>query len=363
MNQAQFAAMRMPSRFASVTAAAQAEFQGYADGLANEVKRGDRTLKSARELLGQRLSEEVARLNREAQQYTSGGSRYGELVGEALKPKRLAEPKIDPAALMAERQLQATERVARELEINNRKNHWDDEVSRLDFHRDPAAKFPSIGVLVDQHALALRSGDASKAEYLKRELAAQQHLVLDPDVRLRVAQVLTPHDEVNPFLVAARVRQIPTLDNARLQQHIAEVLADGNASEAKALYIAAQQAEETATRNQTAFPEWTAAVISRDGLSRFPTEVLQHLSDEDTAGLEREREAALAQIAAYQDQAARAANLQGVEPPSASRLEEIAQANHRRSAGERGEAVVGALRGGLFSSQTVAYGRSPMSNP
>jgi len=307
--------------------AALAGFRSARADLERQVRRGDLTLKVARE----RAAAAAARLRDDLQKGSEGYSpcprAFQDRLIEASEARRKARESLSIEGLQRE-----TNRLLRlnlvEGQLQARSGEFEGKT-----HLRPIAggvPSPTLDALLGFHRTARESGDDVAEEWARRQLEGFRNRVFNDDDARKIDLACDRPDRVNRRLVDAYVESMAGRPPEEMETFVHRATADGDANVCIAAFLLARHEPGGASSR------WVRQVLS--GLAGFPDAALSTLR-----GLEAETRASEAEAARAQAQfaAARAeaeVDLRGLEAPGDAELGRAARVAARPVA-RPGEAI------------------------
>lgn len=303
--------------FKPVADAALARFQAVRDDIERQVRRGDLTVKVARERAQAAAAELKAALAAQAESHSASPRAFLDRIVEASAARQRSREHLSLEGLQRE-----TNRLLRmslvEQQLRTRAGEFEGRTAVRSLSGGQAA--PTLESLLSFHQTAADAGDDAALEWARRQLEGMRGRITDPaDVR-RIDLACDRPDVVNPRLVAAYVEALQAVGPEAVEGFVADALGGADANACVAAFLLARgEPGGVAVR-------WVRTVL--DGLSAFPDAALTALRT-----LEAESRGADAEAArAHADYAAAVAESQarfsGVEPPTA---DEVARAERARA--------------------------------
>jgi hypothetical protein len=345
LSQAGSSAFHHESAFKSEADAAFAGFQTLRDDLERQVRRGDVTLKVAREKSQAAAKQLKEHLTRKAEAYSPVPRVFLDRLIEANNQRKRTRDHLSIEGLQRE-----TNRLIRqsliEQQLQNRAREFEGKTfERTLIGGQPA---PSLNSLLSFHETAALGGDDAAREWARRQLEAMRPRVLDPADLRRLDLACDRPDTVNPRLVAGYIKALPEADHEAMELFVAQAIDDRDANACVAAFLLAREAPAGVS------VRWVRNVLS--SLTSFPDAALATLrtleaearaSDSDDARAQAEYAIALAEAQTRFD---------GVEPPSDDDLARQARLRAKPVA-DLGQSI------GLALDRRGAYPEERLENP
>jgi hypothetical protein len=327
LGQAGLRAFQHESSFKAVADTALARFQTLRDDLERQVRRGDLTVKVARERARSAAAELKTGLSEQAEGYSPVPRVFLDRLVEACDLRKKAREYQSLEGLQRE-----TNRLLRQTLVEQQLRTRAEEFEGRTFVRSmPGGKpAPTLDSLLAFHETATQAGDEAAREWARRQLEAMRPRVPDAADQRRIDRACDRPDSVNPRTVATYLEALPEADPAALEVFVTEALAGRDSNACVAAFVMAREAPGgTGLR-------WVRDVLN--GLNEFPDAALTTLraleaearaSDADSARAQADYAVALAEA---QDR------FPGLEAPTDEELERQARLQSKPVA-RLGEAI------------------------
>lgn len=284
---------------------ALAGFQMLRDDLERQVRRGDLTVKVARERAATAASQLKETLKRQAEGYSPVPRVFLDRLVEASNARKRAHDQLSLEGLQRE-----TNRLLRmslvEQQLQTRAREFEGRTFTRSMPGGQTA--PSLESLLSFHQLADQAGDEAAIEWTRRQLEAIRPRVLEQADRRRIDLACDRPDTVNPRIVAAYIDTLQSATPESLEAFVANALEARDANACVAAFLMARGQEAGSSLR------WVRNVLN--GLGAFPDVALTTLRTIEAEARSDDAEAANAQadyaIAVAQAQV----DLAGVEAPS-----------------------------------------------
>ena len=304
-----------PSPFVSDANRALELFRAERVELERQVRRGEITLKSARESAGRSASSLKNQLESLAENYSPVSRVFLERLVEADKARRKSRDTDSLAYLQRE-----TNRLLREGLIEQQLQSRGTEFEGKTFVRPLIGGQPSptLDSLLAFHTQSQNAGDEVALEWTRRQLEGFRSRVVDEhDVR-KIERATQRPDRVSPPLVQLYVEAMASKPEDEVETFVARAVEEADSSACVAAFVLArQQPEGPGCR-------WVRQILA--ALPEFPDAALATLRGLEAEARQSEAEAAQAQSRFASATAEFEARLEGLEPPTERELERLGQA-------------------------------------
>jgi hypothetical protein len=309
LGQAGRRASQHESSFKPEADAALARFQAVRADLERQVRRGDLTVKVARERAEVAAAQLKAALTAQAQGFSASPKVFLDRLVEASELRKRSRDQMSLEGLQRE-----TNRLLRqtlvEQQLQNRTGEFEGKtfVRRLTGGQ-PA---PTLESLLAFHETAVNAGDEAAAEWARRQLEGLRVRVSDPADLRRIDLACDRPDVVNPRVVAVYLEALEGAGPGEVEGFVARALAGRDANACVAAFLRARdEPGGMAVR-------WVRDVL--DGLGGFPDAALATLRSIEADARGADAEAARAQADYAAALAESEARLTGIEAPSPDEL-------------------------------------------
>lgn len=318
LGQAGLRAFHHESTFKADADAALAQYQAVHDDLERQVRRGDLTLKVAREKAAAAAAQLRATLIPRADGYSPVPRVFLDRLVEVSNARQRAREHLSPEGLQRE-----TVRLLRQSLVEQQLQNRAAEFEGQAFVRPMAGgpPVPTLDSLLAFHETAGHAGDEAAQEWARRQLEGFRTRVLAPEDQRRIDLATDRPDRVNPRLVARYMEALHEADAAALEEFVAQARGARDANACVAAFLLARQSPE-GTR-----PRWVRQVL--DGLGDFPDAALSTLRTLEAEARGEDARAARAQADYAVAVAEAQVSFPGLEPPSGAALERQARAQAR----------------------------------
>jgi hypothetical protein len=315
------------SPFQAEAEAALAGFRASRSDLERQVRRGDLTVKVARERAVAAAAELRDRLQKRSEGFSATPRAFLDRLVEVDKARKQAREAMSIEGLQRE-----TNRLLRQHLVEQQLQARAGEFEGKTFLRPMAGGVPSptLDGLLAFHRTAADSGDEVALEWSRRQLEGFRNRVFSDDDLRRIDLATDRPDRINPRIVGVYVEAMAAKPAEDMEAFIDRAIVDGDTNACIAAFVLARQAADGAR------VRWVRKVLS--GLPEFPDAALTALR-----GLEADARAAEAASARSQAQFAIAraeaeVDLTGLTTPTDDDLSRIARVESRPVA-RPGEAI------------------------
>jgi hypothetical protein len=314
LDQAGLRAFHQESPFKADADEALARFQSMRDDLERQVRRGDLTLKIAREQSQAGAEALKASLLRRAEGYSPVPRVFLERLIEATNLRKRTREHMSLEGLQRE-----TNRLLRSSLIEQQLQTRAREFEGRSFVRSMSGGqlAPTLESLLAFHETASHSGDDAALEWARRQLESLRSRVVDPADQRRIDLACDRPDAVNPRIVATYMEAMREREPGEFETFVQQALDSRDANACVASFLLAREAPAGASMR------WVRDVLN--GLNTFPDAALATLRSVEAEDRSAAGEAARAQA----DYAIALAEAQlrfaGVEAPSDVELERRAR--------------------------------------
>ena len=289
--------------------AALAGFRSVRSDLERQVRRGDLTLKVARDRAADAAGQLRADLARRAEGYSPCPKAFQDRLIEASEARRRAKDTLSLEGLQRE-----TNRLLRLNLLEGQIKARAVEFEGRTFLRPIAGGSPSptLDSLLSFHRTARDSGDEVAEEWARRQLEGFRNRVFNDDDTRKIDLATDRPDRVNPRLVDVYVESLANHSPEELEAFVSRAIAEGDANACVASFVLARREPAGAAYR------WVRQVLS--GLPAFPDAALAILRTREAETRSSEAEAARAQADFAAARADAEVDLAGVEPPTEAEL-------------------------------------------
>lgn len=303
--QAGLRAFHHESSFKPEADAALAQFQAHRDDLERQVKRGDLTLKVAREHALAAATQFKVTLRRRADHFSAVPRVFLDRLVEAGDARKRALEHLSVEGLQRE-----TNHLLRKSLVEQQVMNRGPEFEGKGFVRTltSGVPVPTLDGLLAFHETSGHAGDDAAVEWARRQLESMRGRIVDPAEMRRIDLACDRPDAVNPRLVASYMEAVRAGDPGETEAFVANALESGDANACVAAFLMAREAPGgTAVR-------WVRDVL--DGLNTFPAAALATLRSIEADARNSDAEAAHAHVDYANAVVDAQVRLSGLEPPT-----------------------------------------------
>jgi len=310
-------AFRHDTPFKPEADAALLRFQALREDLETQVRRGDLTVRVARERAAAAAAQLKAELGSRAEGYSPVPRVFLDRLIEAADARKRSREHASADGLQRE-----TNRLLRltlvEQQLQNRAREFEGKTAVRPLSGGQAA--PTLESLLDFHEAARMAGDEAAAEWGRRQLEGIRALVSDPAGLRRIDLACDRTETVNPRLVASYMEALRTDggDISAMESFVASALESRDANACVAAFLLAREAPGGSSVG------WVRKVLT--GLNEFPDSALETLRSVEAEARGADAEAARAQVdyaAAIAETQARLAGLQAPTDDELARRQRV----------------------------------------
>jgi hypothetical protein len=307
--------------------AALSGFRAVRGDLERQVRRGDLTVKVARERAAAASTDLRDRLLKQSEGFSPTPRAFLDRLVEADKARKKAKESLSIEGLQRE-----TNKLLRQHLVEQQLQARAGEFEGKTFLRPIAGGVPSptLDGLLSFHRMAGDSGDEVALEWTRRQLESFRNRVFNDDDRRRIDLATDRPDRVNPRIVDVYVEALQGRSADELETFAEKAVAEGDSNACIASFVLARQDPEGPKLR------WVRKVLS--GLPDFPDAALTTLRGLEAEARAGEAEAARAQAQFAIARAEAEVSLEGLEAPTSGDLERLARIESRPVA-QAGEAI------------------------
>lgn len=311
------AASRHESPFQAQAEASLSGFRAVREDLERRVKRGEITVKVAREQASQAASRIRDLLVPQAQTYSPVPRTFLDRLVQASEARKTARDQGSLESLQRE-----TNRLLRQTLIEQQLSSRQGEFEGKAFVRpmmggDPA---PSLDSMLQFHQNATQAGDETAMEWARRHLESMRNRVFGPEDEQKIDSATDRPDQLNPRIVTRYMETLRQSSPEMMEEFVNEALAARDANACTAAFVVAREAPETEAR-------WVRTVL--DGVDLFPDAALNALRTLEADARAAEAQAALASADHAASLAQAEARFVGLEAPSMADLDRLERIQSR----------------------------------
>jgi len=297
------------SSFKPEADAALSRFQSLRDDLERQVRRGDLTVKVARQKAEDAAARLKADLRKQSEGYSPIPRVFLDRLVEASSARSRARDRLPVEGLQRE-----TNRLLRQTLIEQQLMNRSREFEGKTFVRSMTGgqPAPTLDSLLIFHETSTNAGDEAAREWTRRHLEAMRTWVSDPADQRRIDLACDRPDEVNPRLVASYMDAVRAGDPEGVGPFVESALDSRDANACVAAFLLAREEPlGTAVR-------WVRDVLH--GLSDFPEAALGTLRSIEAEARGGDAEAVRAQADYAVALAEAQVRFSGVEAPTEADL-------------------------------------------
>ena len=329
------------SPFQAEADAALSGFRAVRVDLERQVRRGDMTMKVARERAAAAAADLRDRLMKQSEGYSPTPRAFLDRLVEADKARRKARESLSIEGLQRE-----TNKLLRQHLVEQQLQARAPEFEGKTFLRPMTGGVPAptLDGLLSFHRMASDSGDEVALEWSRRQLEAFRNRAFNDDDRRKIDLATDRPDRVNPRVVDVYVDALKGRPADELETFVDKAVAEGDANACIAAFVLARQDPDGPGAR------WVRKVLS--GLAEFPDVALSTLRGLEAEARADEAGAARAQAQFAIARAEAEVSLDGLEPPTEEERARVARIESRPIA-RPGEAIGLALsrRGAIDPSE------------
>jgi hypothetical protein len=314
LGQAGLRAFHHDSTFKADADAALAQYQALHDDLERQVRRGDLTLKVAREKAAASAAQLRATLHERAGGYSPVPRVFLDRLIETSNARKWAREHLSMEGLQRETNLLLRQGLV-EQQLQNRAVEFEGKT----FVRSMAGGLPAptLDRLLAFHETASLAGDETAREWARRQLEGFRTRVTAPEDQHLIDLACDRPELVNPRLVSRYMEVLHEGDARSLEAFVTQALDGHDANACVAAFLLARRSPE-GTR-----PRWVRQVL--DGLKDFPDAALSTLRPLEAEARGEDAQAARAQADYAIALAEAQVNFPSLESPSEAELERQAR--------------------------------------
>jgi hypothetical protein len=309
LGQAGLRAFQHDSTFKPEADAALARFQAMRDDLERQVRRGDLTVKVARENARAAAAELKVSLVRKAEGYSPVPRAFLDRLVEASQARKKACETMSLESLQRE-----TNRLLRQSLIEQQIRTRSEEFEGRTFVRSlPGGKLtPTLESLLAFHSTVSHAGDDAAVEWARRQLESMRGRVTEPEEQRRIDMACDRPEAVNPRLVSRYMEALSEASIDALETFACQAMEERDANACVAAFLLAREAQGGSS------VRWVRDVLN--GLRSFPDAALSTLRTIEAEARNDDAEAARAQADYAVALAEAQVRFPGLEAPSDEEL-------------------------------------------
>lgn len=302
------------SPFRAEAEAALAGFQAFRGDLERQVRRGDLTVKVARERAAAASVELRDRLLKQSEGYSPTPRAFLDRLVEADQARKKAKETLSIEGLQRE-----TNKLLRQHLVEQQLQTRAAEFEGKTFLRPVTGGVPAptLDSLLAFHRMAGDSGDEVALEWSRRQLEGFRNRVFNDDELRAIDRATDRPDRINPRLIDVYVEAMKDRTEDELETFAEKAVDDSNANACIAAFVLARQSPEGPRAR------WVRRVLS--ALPDFPDAALSTLRTLEAEARADEAGAAKAQAQFAIARAEAEVGLDGLEAPSERERERLAR--------------------------------------
>ena len=314
LGQAGLRAFEHESTFKPAADAALARFQALRDDLERQVRRGDLTVKVARERARGAAESLKSDLVKQAEGYSPVPRAFLERLVETSLARQKAREHQSVEGLQRE-----TNRLLRQALIEQQLRTRSEEFEGRTFVRMmPGGKSgPTLQSLLNFHESANQAGDDSAVEWARRQLESMRARVAEPGDVAKIDAACDRPDAVNPRIIGRYLEAIDGSDPDAVETFVDAAIEGRDANACVASFLLAREARGGSS------VRWARKVLN--GVSAFPDVALATLRSLESDARSADAEAARAQADYAVALAEAQVRFNGLEAPSGEDLARLAR--------------------------------------
>jgi hypothetical protein len=309
-----FEAHDRPSPFQPVAEAALGNFRAQRAELERQVRRGNLTVKVARERALEAASALRTGLMRDAESFSATPRAFLDRLTEASDARQAARETMSIEGLQRE-----TNRLLRqslmEQQIVNRAGEFEGRTQQRPITGGTAA--PTLDSLLALHRWAQEGGDEVAQEWARRQLEGFRPKVAEPDDLRKIDLACDRPDRVNPRIVRGYLDAMGGRSPEELETFVNQAIDEGDANACVASFALARDCPEGSAAR------WVRKVLG--GIARFPDAALASLRTLEADARAAESQAAKAQAEFAIARAEAEVSLSGLAAPTEADMARLAR--------------------------------------
>ena len=309
LGQAGLHAYHHESTFKADADGALARFQTIQSDLERQVRRGDLTLKVAREKANAAVAQLRNDLRERAEGHSSVSRVFLDRLVEASNARMRARERMSLEQLQRET-IKLLRMSLIEQQMQTRSVEFEGKVSVRPMTGGPAA--PTLQSLLSFHEMAGNAGDEAAREWARRQLEGCRSRAIDPDDQRKIDVACDRPDTINPRLVANYVESLQNADDDSLETFANEAIGARDANACVAAFVIAREAP------QGVRARWVRTVLG--GLNEYPDAALATLRTLEAEARNEDSEGARAHAEFAIAVAETRTRLPGLETPSEAEI-------------------------------------------
>jgi hypothetical protein len=305
-------ASKADSAFQPEAEAALAGFHAVRKDLERRVRRGEMTVKVARDKATEAASRLRELLVPRAEGFSPVSRAFLERLVEASNARKAARDRGSLESLQRE-----TNRLLKQSLVEQQLASRAAEFEGKSFVRTMTggAAAPTLDSLLRFHASAAQSGDDAAMEWARRQLEAMRPRVFGPDEVRKIDVACDRPDRLNERVIGRYVEALKDAAPDTLETFVAEALAGRDANACAAAFLLARDMPDASSAR------WVRSVLS--GLNEFPDAALNALREWEAEARAADSEAALAKADYVATLAEADARFTGLEAPTIGEVDRL----------------------------------------
>ncbi len=297
------------SSFKPEADAALGRFQALRDDLESMVKRGNLTVKVARQKAEAAAAQLKVDLEKKAEGFSPVPRVFLDRLVETSNARLRSRDRMSVEGLQRE-----TNRLLRqtliEQQLLNRASEFEGKTFVRSFTGGQPA--PTLDSLLTFHETSTHAGDDAAREWSRRQLESMRNRVSDPADQRRIDLACDRPDSVNPRLVASYMEAIQNDEGGQVEPFVENAIASHDANACVAAFLLAREEPKGAA------VRWVREVLN--GLHEFPDAALSTLRAIEAEARGEDAEAARSQVDYAVALAEAQVRFSGVEAPTDEEL-------------------------------------------
>lgn len=306
------AASRQESAFQAEADAALAGFRAVRDDLERRVKRGEVTVKVAREQAAEAASRLADLLSPRAAEFSPVPRAFLDRLVQAAESRKASREHGSLESLQRE-----TNRLLRQTLIEQELAGRVVEFEGKAFQKPMVGGHPAptLDSLLRFHQSSAEAGDEAAMEWGRRQLEGMRPRVFAIEDERKIDAACDRPDRLNLRIVSQYVETLREARSESLEEFVAEALASRDANACTAAFVLARESPEGGSAR------WVRAIL--EGLDGFPDVALNTLRGLEADARSEDAEAARARAEYAVTLAQADARFPGLESPTAAELDRM----------------------------------------
>ncbi len=289
-------------------------FRSIRNDLERQVRRGDLTIKVAREQASLAAEDLRTRLLKQSENFSPTPRAFLDRLIESDKARKKARESLSIEGLQRE-----TNKLLRQHLIEQQLQTRVAEFEGKTFVRPMigGAPAPTLASLLSFHQTAVNSGDDVAIEWTRRQLEGFRNRVYGEDDLRAIDKATSRPDRVNPRLIGVYIQALQGRPSEELETFVDQAVEEKDANACIASFVLARQEDDGPNQR------WVRKVLAH--LGEFPDAALATLRTLEAEARSAEAEAAQAQARFAIARAEAEVKLDGLEPPTDEELKRLGQ--------------------------------------